>query len=207
MSERLHSISYTLSPIDLRTRSTPVKTIKKYYSCFTESLCFQFTIIVVIVGFILNVIGWALMLILFMAGAADRTIPDEDTRKIWIEIDSQVLNGMFFVPIVSFLPWRLRNLYQLHSKRYRPRLLKRYSYSASIIWIGIFTWAHVINAVFVIAIAVCLWSINRHDRPTWVMGILVGFAIFTGVTGGVIEFIIEQRAKKKVKHNRIQSYS
>ena len=205
MSDHLPSIHRKLSPIDSnRTRSIRLRTIKEYYNCFTDSLCFRFTIFVIIVAFILNVIGWAALLILLLAGAADRTMPDEHTRDVWIEVASQVLNAMFFIPIVGLLPWRLRDLFQLHSKKYRPRLLQRFYYSVSIIWVGIFVWAYILNAIFQIAIAVCLWSINMDDRPTWVMGILVGFAILTGVTGGLIEFILTRRSKKKRNLHQIR---
>lgn len=199
------STRYPEPPIISETGELPVvTTVKEYYNCFTESLCFQFTVIVVIVVFILNVIGWGALLVLLLAGAANRSMPDEETRKIWIEVASQVLNGMFFALIIGFLPWRLRDLVQLHWKRYRPRLLRRFQYSVSIVWIGIFVWAFIFNAGFQIAIAVCLWAIDRDDRPTWVMGMLVGFAIFFGLTGSLIEFILTQRTKKKSGPNKIQ---
>lgn len=185
------------------THPSLLQNLKNYRNCFTNSLCFQFTVFVVFVAFILNVIGWGAMLILLLAGAANRTMPDEHTREVWIEIASQVLNAMFFIPIVALLPWRIRDLVFLHWKKYRSRLLERFNYSASIIWIGIFVWAFIFNAMFQIAISICLWSINMHNRPTWVMGMLVGFAIFTGVTGGLIEFILQRRAKKYQTANEI----
>lgn len=178
------------------TQSTSLETVKDYYRCFTNSVCFRFTMFVTIIIFILNVIGWATFLILLYAGAANRTIPDENDRKVWIEIASQVLNGLFFIPIIGLLPWRIRDLVLLHLKKYRPRLLKRFHYATNIVWIGIFVWAYIFNAIFQIAIAACLWGIYRDNRPIWLMGILVGLAILTGVTGALIEFILTKRAKK-----------
>ena len=193
MLDHLPSTDCISSRIDSKsTRSTPLGIVKEYYNCFTDSLCFQFTVLVIIIAFILNVVGWGALLVLLLAGAGDRTMPVEHTRKIWIETASQVLNGMFFVLIVGSLPWRLRDLFLLHSKKRRPKLMQRFRNSVSLIWIGIFVWAFIFNAMFQIAISVCLWSINMYRRPTWVMGLLVGFAIFFGVIGGLLEFILQR---------------
>lgn len=160
-------------------------------------MVFQFTKLVLLIGFILNVIGWGGMIFLLLIGAADRTIPDEHTRKVWIEIDAQVLNGLFCIPGFGLIPWRLRDLYQLHSREHRPKLRQRRSTSANIVWIGLIVWASIFNSLFQIGVAVCLWAFTMDNRPNWLVGVLVGLACLTGIVAGLTQLILQQRAKKK----------
>ncbi|OJJ74822.1 hypothetical protein ASPBRDRAFT_63422, partial [Aspergillus brasiliensis CBS 101740] len=64
----------------------------------------------------LNVVAWGGMLFLLMCNAAPAmchpTCNDlYSSRRIWIEITSQILNGLFCVPGFGLAPWRIRNLY------------------------------------------------------------------------------------------------
>ena len=62
----------------------------------------------------LNVVAWGGMLFLLLVEAApamcNPTCNDlYSARRIWIEIDSQILNALFCVTGLGLLPWRLRD--------------------------------------------------------------------------------------------------
>ena len=66
----------------------------------------------------LNVVAWGGMLFLLMCKAAPAmcTTNCDDImspRRIWIEIDSQILNALFCVTAFGLIPWRFRDLYYL----------------------------------------------------------------------------------------------
>lgn len=62
----------------------------------------------------LNVVAWGGMLFLLLVEAAPAmchpTCNDlYSARRIWVEIDSQILNALFCVTGLGLLPWRLRD--------------------------------------------------------------------------------------------------
>ncbi|KAI4743268.1 hypothetical protein E4T50_06320 [Aureobasidium sp. EXF-12298] len=65
----------------------------------------------------LNVVAWGAMLFFLLLKAApamdhpDDGDADSSPRKIWIEIDSQILNALFCVTGFGLAPWRFRDLY------------------------------------------------------------------------------------------------
>lgn len=64
----------------------------------------------------LNVVGWGAMIFFVLLNAAPAMChptcnSDDSARKIWIEIDSQVLNALFCVTGFGLLPWRARDFY------------------------------------------------------------------------------------------------
>lgn len=75
----------------------------------------------------LNVVAWGGMLFLLLCGAAPEMcwapigngeyVRDcnhiDSARRIWLEIDSQILNALFCVTGFGLLPWRARDLYYL----------------------------------------------------------------------------------------------
>ncbi|KAG6005512.1 hypothetical protein E4U21_007906 [Claviceps maximensis] len=75
------------------------------------------------VGFVvtlygLNVVAWGGMLFLLLCNASSAmcypTCDDiNSARRIWIEIDSQILNALFCVTGFGLAPWRFRDLYFL----------------------------------------------------------------------------------------------
>ncbi|KAM0709710.1 hypothetical protein Q7P35_003750 [Cladosporium inversicolor] len=81
----------------------------------------------VVTVYCLNVVAWGGMLFLLLCGAAPEMcwapIGDgeyvrdcnhiDSPRRIWLEIDSQILNGLFCVTGFGLLPWRARDLYFL----------------------------------------------------------------------------------------------
>ena len=76
----------------------------------------------------LNVVGWGAMIFFVLLNAAPAmchpTCENENSaKKIWVEIDSQVLNGLFCVTGFGLIPWRFRDFYYL----VRWRIYKDYS--------------------------------------------------------------------------------
>lgn len=66
----------------------------------------------------LNVVAWGGMLFLLLLNAApDMCTPDcndlYSPRRVWIEVDSQILNALFCVTGFGLIPWRFRDLYWL----------------------------------------------------------------------------------------------
>jgi hypothetical protein len=64
----------------------------------------------------LNVVGWGAMIFFVLLNAAPAMChptcdADSSARKKWIEIDSQVLTGLFCVTAFGLLPWRARDFY------------------------------------------------------------------------------------------------
>jgi hypothetical protein len=73
--------------------------------------------------YFLNVVAWGGMLFLLLCNAAPAmcrpTCNDINSpRRIWIEIDSQILNALFCVTGFGLAPWRFRDLYLLLSWRF-----------------------------------------------------------------------------------------
>lgn len=88
----------------------------------------------IIVVYCLNIVAWGGMLFLLLIGGGKqymcypaRLFGIKDCgdlyspRRIWIEIDSQILNALFCVTGLGLIPWRFRDLYYL----LQWRLLKR----------------------------------------------------------------------------------
>ncbi|KGQ05204.1 hypothetical protein BBAD15_g9530 [Beauveria bassiana D1-5] len=64
----------------------------------------------------LNIVAWGAMLFFLLLKAApamNHPSADDDSspRKIWLEIDSQILNALFCVTGFGLAPWRFRDLY------------------------------------------------------------------------------------------------
>ncbi|ELR06380.1 hypothetical protein VC83_05362 [Pseudogymnoascus destructans] len=85
---------------------------KAFWKFFLTPLGF----LVVIYG--LNVVAWGGMLFLLLCNASPAmcypTCDDINSpRRIWIEIDSQILNALFCVTGFGLVPWRFRDFYYL----------------------------------------------------------------------------------------------
>lgn len=170
-----------------------------YFRQFTHSRCFKYTKIVLIVIYALNIVAWGGMLFLILVGGADKTMTDDRTRKVWIEIDSQILNALFCVTGIGLIPWRVRDLYQAYSKKYRKNLHNHHSYTTNLLWIRIVVWAFIANSIFQIGMAVCMWSMNMDTRPGWLVGLFVGLGCCSGAFAGLIQFILGRKKKKQEK--------
>jgi hypothetical protein len=166
---------------------------------FTDSRCFKYTKIALIVLYALNIVAWGGMLFLILVGAANQTMSDEQTRKIWIEIDSQILNALFCVTGIGLIPWRVRDLYQAYSKKNRHKLFQHHSYTTNLVWIRIVVWAFIANSLFQIGMAVCMWSMNMYTRPPWLVGMFVGLGCVSGAFAGLAQVILRKKKNKGEK--------
>lgn len=165
-----------------------------------DSKCFIYTKITLIVIYALTTVAWGGMLFLILVGAANNSMPNEETRRLWIEIDSQILNALFCLTGIGLLPWRIRDLYHLYTKRNRHKLLQHHSYTKNITWIRVVVWAFIANSSFQIGMAVTMWSMNMYTRPTWLVGVFVGLGCSTGVTAALIQFILRRKTKEQEKY-------
>ena len=79
-----------------------------------------------VVVYCLNVVAWGGMLFLLLVGGGNLYMcyPERlhgikdcndlySPRRIWLEIDSQILNALFCVTGLGLIPWRFRDLYYL----------------------------------------------------------------------------------------------
>jgi hypothetical protein len=112
------------------TRSTIIG-LRAFWKWFLTPFGFLVTV------YALNVVAWGGMLFLLLCDAAPAMcwvsdahshrgwIYDCDnlysTRRIWMEIDSQILNALFCVTGLGLIPWRFRDLYYLLRWRLLPR--------------------------------------------------------------------------------------
>ncbi|KAH8880747.1 hypothetical protein GQ53DRAFT_889701 [Thozetella sp. PMI_491] len=75
----------------------------------------------------LNIVAWGGMLFLLLVNAAPAmcypTCDDINSpRRVWVEIDAQILTGLFCVTAFGFAPWRIRDLYYLLEYRLLGRV-------------------------------------------------------------------------------------
>ncbi|KAF1353476.1 hypothetical protein BDV97DRAFT_291767 [Delphinella strobiligena] len=110
-------------------------TIKHGFVAFWKFLITPTGLFITIYG--LNVIAWGAMLFFLLLHAApamdhpDNGNADSSPRKIWIEIDSQILNALFCLSSWGLAPWRFRDLVWIGlyrwtgHKRYISRLARR----------------------------------------------------------------------------------
>lgn len=133
---RTHSSGYIPPPKIPWTTSTWIG-LKAFWKWFTTPFGFLFTI------YGLNVVAWGGMLFLLLCNAspamchapvprpsnqkhmsdvAALKLPGpyyfncddiNSPRRVWIEIDSQILNALFCVTGLGLVPWRFRDLYYL----------------------------------------------------------------------------------------------
>ena len=97
--------------------------LKAFWKFFLTPFGFLITI------YGLNVVAWGAMIFFVLLQAAPAMChpscnDDYSARKIWIEIDSQILNGLFCVTGFGLIPWRFRDFYYL----IQWRVFKKYDY-------------------------------------------------------------------------------
>ena len=94
--------------------------LKAFWKFFITPIGFLVTI------YGLNVVAWGGMLFLLLCNASPAMCkPDcnniNSPRRIWIEIDSQILNALFCVTGFGTIPWRFRDLYYLLQYRIQKK--------------------------------------------------------------------------------------
>jgi hypothetical protein len=197
----------------------------------------------------LNIIAWGGMLFLLLCNAAPQMCnpdcnSDNSARRIWIEIDSQILNALFCVTVFGLAPWRMRDLYlwscwrvgrgrasrerglerlaRVHANWFvedmegsllpvstnanvdgqdETRSLERGSRSPTPSWkLDVVVWGNMLNTVFQVCLAVCMWALNRFNRPSWTTGLFVGLACGAAAVPGIVMWLEKKRVKKESEH-------
>ncbi|KAG8534178.1 uncharacterized protein KY384_001022 [Bacidia gigantensis] len=179
-----------------------------------------FGFLVVLYG--LNVVAWGGMLFLLLIGGGEKYMcfpPNKPPgykacnninapRRVWIEIDSQILNALFCVTGFGLIPWRFRDLYYLLQYRIRGkqsalrklggihRAWFRLPAPATKLWrLDYVIWAYVLNTFLQAVLSGFMWGLNRYDRPSWSTGTFVALACIVAALGGLMSF----QEGKKVK--------
>lgn len=166
----------------------------------------------------LNVVGWGAMLFFLLLKAAPAmNVPTADDdyspRKIWLEIDSQILNALFCVTGFGLIPWRFMDLYLLLSwriKHNQTNLLKLADKNVS--WfrmpesisepkltstgkhakptagwkLDATVWLMCMNTFLQAVLCGFMWGYNRFDRPSWATGTFIGLGCGTAMIAGLI---------------------
>jgi len=180
----------------------------------------------------LNIVAWGGMLFLLMCNAAPAMCHPscdslDSSRRIWIEVDSQILNALFCIPGLGLAPWRLRDLYfwtfwrlgrsearrqksldrlaQIHGKWFlldssqsvvlpTSAILK---VPATPFWkMDAVVWGNILNTVFQICLATCMWAMNRFNRPDWTTGLFVCLACLAAGVAGIVTWLEKGRIQK-----------
>ncbi|KAF2860055.1 hypothetical protein K470DRAFT_198120, partial [Piedraia hortae CBS 480.64] len=178
----------------------------------------------------LNVVAWGGMLFLLLCNASKamcwapvdrpryRNCNDINSpRRVWIEIDSQILNALFCVTGFGFLPWRLRDLYFLlryrlcnerragKEKKLKPlRVLTGYydwfrldKQPTTAMWkMDVFVWAQIANTALQACLCGFMWGMSRYNRPAWATGLFIALACGVAAAGGLIAFLEGRKAVK-----------
>jgi hypothetical protein len=96
--------------------------LKAFWKFFITPVGFLVTI------YGLNVVAWGGMLFLLLCNASPAMCHPScgdinSGRRVWIEIDSQILNALFCVTGFGTIPWRFRDLYYLMQYRLQKKEL------------------------------------------------------------------------------------
>ncbi|KAG9247834.1 hypothetical protein BJ878DRAFT_490869 [Calycina marina] len=100
------------------------KATKIFLLAFWKFFITPIGFLVVIYG--LNVVAWGGMLFLLLCNASPAMCKPNcndinSPRRVWIEIDSQILNALFCVTGFGTVPWRFRDLYYLLQYRIQKK--------------------------------------------------------------------------------------
>lgn len=166
----------------------------------------------------LNIVAWGAMLFfleLKAAPAMNHPSADSDSspRKIWLEIDSQILNALFCVTGFGLAPWRFMDLYlllswrigknQVHYKKLADKNISWYRMpehmsephltatgkhaEPTVGWkLDATVWLMVSNTFLQAVLCFFMWHYNRIDRPSWATGTFIGLGCGVAMIAGVI---------------------
>jgi hypothetical protein len=81
------------------------------------------------------------------------------------------------------------------------RSLERGSRSPTPSWkLDVVVWGNMLNTIFQVCLAVCMWALNRFNRPSWTTGLFVGLACGAAAVPGVVMWLEKKRVKKESEH-------
>jgi len=188
----------------------------------------------------LNVVAWGAMLFFLLLKVApamnhpDGGDADSSPRKIWIEIDSQILNALFCLTAWGLAPWRFRDLYWVARWRFgkheaSQRAIRRLA-ARNEAWfrmreedceaketfhdarapptaswkLDFVVWMMVMNTLLQVGMAFFMWHWNRIDRPSWGTGTFIGLGCGVSLLAGLVTWW-EGRKVKKIEGPKIKS--
>ncbi|KAF8420355.1 hypothetical protein EV426DRAFT_537550, partial [Tirmania nivea] len=159
----------------------------------------------------LNIVAWGGMLFLLLINAAPAMCHPScndisSSRRIWVEIDSQILNALFCIPGFGLIPWRFRDLYLLMRYRIRgdtPAWEKlRGVHHTWNTWHGkpwkvdLVVHLYCFNTYFQAVLAGLMWGMTKSNRPAAGTGAAVAAACLVAMAGGWIEWREGRKVKK-----------
>jgi hypothetical protein len=205
------------------------KACKKGFLAAFKFLCTPTGLFIAIYG--LNVVAWGAMLFFLLLNVSTMSA---ERKEIWIEIDSQILNGLFCLTSWGLAPWRVRDTYWLlvwrlgsgkSSNRSINQLARR-----NVSWFRIInscvdeeapceelrhktstgniapptsSWKMdfvvinmLLNSLFQIGMATFMWQYNRHNRPSFGVGLFIGLGCLSSLLGGVMSWWEGRKVKK-----------
>lgn len=209
------AVSVTGEPKPPRKKHHWGKTIAVGLKAFWKFFLTPSGFLITIYG--LNVVGWGAMLFFLLLKAApamNHPSADDDNspRKIWLEIDSQILNALFCVTGFGLAPWRFMDLYLLLSWRFKrnlknhiklaskniswyrmsedltePKLTSTGRHAPPTKWwvIDAVVWLMVMNTFLQAVLCFFMWHYNRIERPSWSTGLFIGLGCGTAMVAGI----------------------
>jgi hypothetical protein len=205
------------------------KACKKGFLAAFKFLCTPTGLFIAIYG--LNVVAWGAMLFFLLLNVSTMSA---ERKEIWIEIDSQILNGLFCLTSWGLAPWRVRDTYWLlvwrlgsgkSSNRSINQLARR-----NVSWFRIInscvdeeapceelrhktstgniapptsSWKMdfvvinmLLNSLFQIGMATFMWQYNRHNRPSFGVGLFIGLGCLSSLLAGVMSWWEGRKVKK-----------
>ncbi|KAJ5503649.1 hypothetical protein N7463_006523 [Penicillium fimorum] len=176
-----------------------------------------------IVVYGLNVVAWGAMLFFLLLNVGSMS---KERKELWIEIDSQILNGLFCLTSWGLAPWRIRDTYCLlmwhfgspeTSKKSIMQLAKRNSSwyrmrdsdsegcetltgkvaPPTKTWKMDFVVINMLlNSLFQVGMATFMWVYNRHNRPAFGVGLFIGLGCFSSLLAGITSWWEGRKVKR-----------
>ena len=170
-------------------------------------------------------VAWGGMLFLLLCNAAPAmcrpTCDDINSpRRVWIEIDSQILNALFCVTGFGLVPWRFRDLFyllqwrccgqshaylrlqEIHRNWYRPAdATPAATTPPTGSWkLDYVIWMYAWNTFFQCCLSGFMWGMDRRRRPAWSTGLFVALAcLVAGLAAGQVWW--EARKVQAIEHD------
>lgn len=184
--------------------------LTKAYSKIALNYLFSFKGAVITLYFML-VCAFGIFLIILLcdgAPAMSRTWGPDDIkrspRRLWIEICTQVLTGLFCITGLGLFPLRVRDVFLwVHGRHLGDiystnKLLKIHT---NWFWAGFSSFWKLflvimllmMSSVFQVLLCVVMWHYDRYTRPTWATASLIGASSFFVIVAGLITMIETRR--------------
>uniref|UniRef100_A0A6U7T7I7 Uncharacterized protein n=1 Tax=Eutreptiella gymnastica TaxID=73025 RepID=A0A6U7T7I7_9EUGL len=142
--------------------------------------------------------------IVFMAMVGMIRFPDEGTKTLVVEINSQILTAIFFLTAVVKHPHRLRWLWLWSRHSQSPTLLKTFpgAYTRAKRTLLVLTLQQV-NCWATYAVAAAMWGWGPESRPTWMVFMFMPVAMIAG-TAADLMLLWDRRRQERTNRQGAQ---